>query len=409
LVAPLFRENILIILFWLCASLIFFIYVVYLPLVYLLGRLFPRRCLTADTCLPSISLVISAFNEEDVIEEKLVNTLRIDYPRDRFETIVVSDCSDDRTDEIVGRFESSGVRLIRQSQRSGKSSGLNLALPVATGEIVIFSDANALYEPDSLRRLVRHFIDPIVGYVVGNARYAERGELASSAVSEGLYWKLETWMKESESRFGSVVGGDGAIYAIRRELYTPLRPTDINDLLNPLQIIAKGFRGVYEPYAICYEDASNSFDKEFRRKVRIVSRSLNAVFRAPAVLLPWTQPRHWFCLLSHKVLRWVGPFFLVGAFVSSLLLWHSEAYKFAAIIQLTFYASALIGLLVGRRRDASRILYIPYYFCLVNWAALQGIFKFLFGSLSPTWQTVRQGPGSVGRHALKSKANIKSR
>lgn len=399
----------MIILFWSCASLIFFVYAVYPPLVYLLGRLFPRRSLPTGDCLPNVSLVISAFNEEDVIEEKLVNALRIDYPRDRLETIVVSDCSDDRTDEIVRRFEGAGVRLMRQSQRLGKSAGLNLALPTAKGEIIVFSDANALYEPDSLRHLVRHFSDPLVGYVVGNARYAHQGELTSSAESEGLYWKLETWMKESESRFGSVVGGDGAIYAIRRELYSPLRATDINDLLNPLQIVALGFRGAYEPSAVCYEEAGDSFAKEFRRKVRIVSRSLNAVFRAPAVLLPWTQPRHWFCLMSHKVLRWFGPFFLIGALVSSLLLWHFRLYRFLAIIQLTFYALALIGLLAGRRRDALRILYIPYYFCLVNWAALQGIFKFFFGSLSPTWQTVRQEGSPTERHSLKRGVGIKAR
>jgi cellulose synthase/poly-beta-1,6-N-acetylglucosamine synthase-like glycosyltransferase len=384
------RETFLETLFWTCAGLVAFIYAGYPLLLSLLARWLPQGARTESWQLPRVSLIISAFNEQSVMEEKLLNTLKLDYPPGQLEVLGVSDCSDDRTDDIVRSFSSAGVRLVRQAERLGKSAGLNLGVPLASGEIIVFSDANALYQPDALRHLVKHFSDPRVGYVVGNARYTERAGLAPSAESEGLYWKLETWLKQKESGFGSVVGGDGAIYAIRRELFAPLRATDINDLLNPLQIIARGYRGVYEPSAVCYEEAGDSFEKEFRRKVRIVSRSLNAVRRAPVVLLPWTQFRHWFCLVSHKLLRWFASVFLLTMFVSSLLLWQSWIYRLAAILQLSFYVLAAAAWAIGSRRSASKLLYLPYYFCLVNLASLVGIVEFLSGSLSPTWQTVRQ-------------------
>jgi cellulose synthase/poly-beta-1,6-N-acetylglucosamine synthase-like glycosyltransferase len=378
------------ILFRLSVGLVVYVYAVYPVLLYFLA---PRRHRETDChsdSFPHVSLMISAHNERTVIREKLENSLSLDYPRNLIEVLVVSDCSDDGTDLIVMQYSQQGVRLVRQHERLGKSAGLNVGVPQATGEIVVFSDANALYQQDAVRRLVRHFADPRVGYVVGNARYVEHAKQPASAKSEGLYWKLETWLKEKESDFGSVVGGDGAIYAIRRELFTPLRPTDINDFLNPLQIIVRGYRGIYDPTALCYEEAGDSFEKEFGRKVRIISRSLNAVCRAPRVLLPWVQPRHWLALMSHKILRWFIPLFLPLALLPSLFLWHLPFYRTAAILQAGFYALALGGWITESRRDPPKALYLPYYFCLVNLASLFGIIKFLRGSLSPTWQTIRQ-------------------
>lgn len=376
--------------FWLSAVLVSYVYLVYPALLYLLSRWLPQKTEALSVALPSVSLVISAYNEVSVIVEKLENALALDYPRDLMEVLVISDCSDDGTDELVDVRVGQGVHLVRQSKRLGKSAGLNLGVPESSGAILIFSDANAIYQTDAIRQLVRHFSDPRVGYVVGNAKYVEQAAQAPSAQSEGLYWRLESWLKKHESRFGSVVGGDGAIYAIRRYLFWPLRPTDINDLLNPLQIIASGYRGVYEPSAICYEEAGDSFEKEFRRKVRIVGRSLNAVWRAWRVLLPWTQPRHWFCLVSHKLFRWFVPVFLLLSLSASLFLWHFPYYRVAALLQASFYGLAACGWIVGRRRNSTRALYIPYYFCLVNTAALFGIIQFFRGSLSPTWQTVRE-------------------
>lgn len=376
-------------LFWLFAVLVIYVYFGYPLLLAVLARLFPAPDSPGDAQQPPVTLLISAFNERQVIAEKIENALGLAYPPGRLEIVVISDCSDDGTDEIAQNYAPRGVRLIRQQQRLGKTSGLNLAIPQTAGQILVFSDANAIYQPDAISRLVSHFSAARIGYAVGNARYLE-GSAQSAAASEGLYWKLETWLKQKESAFGSVVGGDGAIYAIRRELFTPLRPTDINDFLNPLQIIARGYRGVYEPSAVCLEHAGESFEKEFRRKVRIVSRSVNAVFREPRVLLPWVQWRHWFGLVSHKLLRWLVPVFLLVILAASLALRKMPFFEVMLGLQLAFYLLAAIGLLLERRGSSAKIFYLPYYFVLVNIASLLGIFKFATGSLSPTWQTVRQ-------------------
>lgn len=378
------------ILFWMASFLVVYAYAGYPFLLAVLARSFPYRERPGDAPLPTVTLVISAYNEAAVIHEKLKNSFSLDYPEGLLDILVVSDSSTDGTDEIVQSFASKGARLVRQTQRLGKSAGLNSGLAQATGEIVVFSDANALYRSDAIRRLVRHFASPNVGYVVGNARYADQPGLVPSAESEGLYWKLETWLKQKESDFGSVVGGDGAIYAIRRELFTPLLPTDINDFLNPLQIIARGYRGVYEREAVCYEDAGDSFEKEFRRKSRIVSRSLNALRRVPSVLLPWTQPRHWFALVSHKILRWFAPVFLIAAGLCTIPLWSILFYRLLLLLQVLFYSLAATGWFMERRATAPRLVYLPYYFCLVNCASLLGILKCFQGALSPTWETIRQ-------------------
>jgi cellulose synthase/poly-beta-1,6-N-acetylglucosamine synthase-like glycosyltransferase len=376
-------------LFWVATALIAYVYLGYPLLLLVLAKLFPQRERHVEQALPRVSMIISAYNEHEVIKEKLENSLALEYPPDLLEILVVSDCSDDGTDDVVKEFSAKRVRLIRQAERLGKSSGLNLAVPNACGDILVFSDANALYETGALKRLLGHFSDSRVGYVVGNARYTAHVGQAPSAASEGLYWRLETWLKCLESRVGSVVGGDGAIYAIRRGLFKSLQPTDINDLLNPLQIIAAGYRGVYDPSAVCYEEAGDSFKKEFYRKVRIVSRSLNAIRRVPAVIFPWTQFRHWLCLVSHKILRWFVPVFLIVLFLTSLSLWHLTLYRAAALSQILFYALAGVAWGLGSRRGASRFLYLPYYFCVVNLASLLGILKCASGSLSPTWKTIR--------------------
>lgn len=386
-------------LFWISTALVLYVYAGYPCLLYLIARRKTGNAPLAEVDLPRVTLLISAYNEKSVIQDKLRNALSMNYPGDRIEIIVISDCSDDGTDEIVSRFKPEGIRLIRQGERLGKSMGLNLGVREASGRILIFSDANSMYRPDAVLDLVRHFCDPSIGYAVGNCAYVDTSTQVASAESEGLYWKLETWLKEKESDFGSVVGGDGAIYAIRRELYTPLRATDINDFLNPLQIIVKGFRGVYDRAAICYEEAGDSFEKEFNRKVRIISRSLNAVRRAPRVLLPWVQPRHWLALISHKVLRWLAPVFLIFAFSASVLLWQFPFYRIATLLQAGFFMLAVAGWAVASRPKLSKVLYLPYYFCLVNLASLFGIFKFLGGSLSPTWQTIRQEPLPEGNQA----------
>ena len=383
-------EWILGLLFWVSALLLLYTYLGYPLLLGILARLAPRKT-NSSTCvdLPTVTLLISAYNERPVIAAKIANSLALDYPKDLLEILVISDCSDDGTDEEVLRHAQSGVRLLRQSERQGKSAGLNLGVAQARGQILVFSDANAMYQRDAIRKFVPHFSDPCIGYVVGNARYIEKAEDTQAAEAEGLYWKLETWLKKKESRFYSVVGGDGAIYAIRRELYTPLLPTDINDFLNPMQIIQLGYFGVFEPGAVSYEEAAGSFVGEFRRRIRIISRSLNAALRAGDLLNPFRHARHWFLLVSHKLLRWLAPFFMLAVLATSLLLWKSPFFRGVILLQAVFYSMAFAGWILRERKENWRLFSVAFYLCLVNTASLIACFKCLRGDLSGTWMPPR--------------------
>ncbi|MGE3999267.1 MAG: glycosyltransferase family 2 protein, partial [Planctomycetaceae bacterium] len=296
--------SILNILFWASFTAVAATYAVYPACLLVLSRF--RQRTQPQPLEPSTTLIISAFNEADVIREKLENSLALDYPADRLEVMVISDASQDGTDDIVRSFSDSGVRLCRKEQRRGKSAGLSRFVPQASGEILVFSDANSIYEPDAIRRLVRHFNDDGVGFVVGHQRYYDDASISST--SESLYWRYETAIKVLESRVGSVVCGDGAIMAIRSELFEPLSADDINDLALPLKIVIRGYRGVFDPEAICYEHTAADMAAEFRRRVRIVNRSFRAVYRNWKAL----SPIHvgWFAvqLFLHKVVRWFVSF-----------------------------------------------------------------------------------------------------
>jgi cellulose synthase/poly-beta-1,6-N-acetylglucosamine synthase-like glycosyltransferase len=299
--------------FWVSAVAVAATYIVYPVSIALIGAS-RRRHTKPDQppeITPSVSVVVSAYNEAKVIREKINNLLALDYPAEKLQVLIISDASDDGTDGIVRSLEDPRVLLCRQETRRGKSSGLTRFVPRASGEILVFSDANSMYHPMAVRRLVRHFSDPSVGYVVGEQRYAENG--LTVAQSEATYERYEALIKEHESRVGSVVGGDGAIYAIRANLFRPLRADDISDLVNPLQIVVQGYRGVFEREAFCYENAAADYRGEFRRKARIVNRSLLGVMRHAQALNPARVGWFAYQLLLHKVVRWLVPFILLLA------------------------------------------------------------------------------------------------
>ena len=351
----------------------------------------PRHVIQADIT-PSLSFVISAYNEADVIRTKLENALALDYPADRRQIVVISDCSDDGTDAIVAEFAGRGVAIARQTERRGKTAGLNHTVPGLKGDIVVFSDANAIYEADALRKLVRNFADPAVGYVTGEARYLENGQAAADA-GERAYWGYEMQMKRLETQIGSMVGGDGAIYAIRRQLWQNLPDDAINDFLNPLQIVEAGWRGVYEPEAVCHEETGGAFRSEYKRRVRIVSRSWRAVFQAAGVLNPFRVGLFSLCLLSHKVLRWNTGIFavlaavaLTGLSIDALTRW-----PLAASAVGTIAAAAVVLTRTGRR-----VVSMAAYFGLINFASLVGVAKGTLGRVSGVWATPREQPGRTG-------------
>lgn len=367
-----------------------YIYMGYPLLLFLLRYIFPEKKVDKKEIFPEVSILISCFNEEAVIREKLKNTLAIEYPKDKFEIIVVSDASTDHTDEIVREYEKQGVRLIRQNENLGKTSGLNLAVPQAKGEIIVFSDANAMYMPDAVSKLVRNFNDEKVGYAVGEARYRDIN-ITAAAKSESTYWKFEILLKKMESHIHSVVGGDGAIYAIRRGLYEKMLDTDINDFVNPLQIILKGYRGIYETEAVCYEESSGEFKKEFSRKIRIINRSFSGLIRMKAVLNPIKTGFFSLSIISHKLLRWFAPVFLIFFIVSclALSLFNVEIFQWSSMLLMIFFIFSYIGYLFSEQDKVWLFFYYPYYFVLVSTASLIGLHKSFKGEIQTTWSPSR--------------------
>ncbi|RMF91968.1 MAG: glycosyltransferase family 2 protein, partial [Nitrospinota bacterium] len=378
------------IIFWACLSILVYIYAGYPVLLWVMRQLRGVKAVEKKPIFPHVTLIISAYNEARVIRQKLENALALHYPREKLEIIVVSDASTDETDQVVSQYESQGVILLRLQERQGKTVGLNQAVAMAQGEILVFSDANALYDPDAIGHLVANFADPNVGYVTGASCYIKKD---SSFVGwcEDLYWKYDLQIKKLESQVESMVGADGTIYAIRKELYTPLQPQDINDFVNPLQIIRQGFRGVFEPKALCYEQTMHHFEEEFRRKVRIVARSLRGLMRERALLNPGQFGFYALELLSHKLLRWFTPVFLLGMAITNIPLWtRGTIYTVTGTLQALFYAFAGLGFLLSLFRVKSHFLYFPYYFCLINLASLCGIWKACRGTVPITWEPERE-------------------
>lgn len=344
------------------------------------------RLVRREEITPAMSLVVSAYNEEAVIRRKIENALALSYPPGRLEIAVISDASSDATDAIVGEFASRGVRLFRQPARHGKTAGLNAAVPRLTGELVVFSDANAMYRPDALLKLARNFADPAVGCVTGEAQYLP-GSDTTADVGERAYWSYEMLVKRLETSLGSMVGGDGAIYAIRRSLWQALPPNAINDFLNPLQIVAAGWRAVYEPEAICFEETAGGIEIEYRRRVRIVSRSWRAIFHVPAVLNPFKVGLFAWSVASHKMLRWLSGAFgivalagLASIAVEMFVRWPLE------FSMISLAATALTaGTSSGRRASA-----MLGYFGVITGASLVGVAKGMFGRVSGVWSTPRE-------------------
>ena len=378
----------LVFLFWLLSALVVYVYVGYPLLLYVIARSRSEKIPAEPVDLPSVSLLISAYNEEACIAEKLRNSLSLNYPPGKLEIIVISDASSDATDAIVGEFDDEGVRLLRMQDRSGKTLGLNAAVEQASGDIVVFSDANAIYDSDAINALARRFVDPGIGAVIGEQKYVD-GD-SESGKNESLYWRYETAIKELESAWGSVVGGDGAIYAVRSDLYEPMAADALSDFINPLQVVRAGHRCVYDRSAVAFEETAEEFGKEFRRKVRIVNRAWRAVMSMPEMLNPFRFGAFSIKLWSHKVLRWLVPFFLLALLPLNIaLLDEGQLYALALAVQALFYLLAFVGRFLSSSSALPAILSVPYYFCLVNIASAKGIIENYSGRTYTTWSTPR--------------------
>lgn len=383
--------------FWVCAGLIVYTYFLYPGLLWLLtaGKKVSRPDWPGEW--PTVSVIIAAYNEALVIRDKLENTLSLDYPSERLQVVVVSDCSDDGTDEIVAGYADCGVVLERTADRGGKTGAQNAGVKRAEGDILVFSDANSMYDSSALKELVRAFGDRSVGCACGELTYLNP-EDRSAGRGEGMYWRYEQFLKRRESVLSSLVGANGAIYALRVELFEDLCPEVISDLVMPIRVWRGGARVTYVPEAVAYENTTHSFAEEFHRRKRIVARSLNGLWSQLGVLNPFNG-MFAFQVLSHKVIRWAVPFILIAALVSSGVMMDEPLYATMFWIQTAFYTLALLGAVVPDRVARVGFLYVATYFCAVNLGALLGVLSFVTGSRYAVWQPTRRTTESADAEA----------
>lgn len=366
------------------ASFFFLVYVyaIYPILIYLLSKLRDKRVTPDQSFLPGVSLIIAAYNEEDVIEEKILNSLSLDYPKEKLEIIIASDGSEDRTNSIVEKYSDRGVILSRVYPRGGKARALNLTIPKAKHEVLVLSDANAMYQKDGIRELVKFLGDPSVGGVTGDVKILnDRPEFGQS---EGAYYKYERFIQKCESNFSSIIGVDGAMYALKKEAFLP--PSNniiLDDFVISMNIVKKGYRVLYNPRAVAYEDSIPEISQEIRRRIRITAGAVQALVKREG-LPRFRQMEEWFMYLSHKLFRWLTPLFLITLFVTNLILIPNIFGKIFFVLQLVFYALAVVGWIFSKR-DVHKIFKVPFYFCMVNYAALVGLFKGILKLQRSTW------------------------
>lgn len=371
--------------FWSSLLALFYIYAGYPCLVWALSKVLPRA-IRKQPAEPTVTLVIAAHNEERHLARTIEDKLALDYPKERLQVVVVSDGSTDRTDEIAARYASPRVAVLRQEPRNGKTAALNLALHRATGEIIVFADANSLYERQSLRQLVANFSDPTVGYVTGKLRYANPdGSMTGDGC--GAYMRYENFLRTCETLIGSIVGVNGGIDAVRRTLFDPMDPDDLPDLVLPLRVVARGFRVVYDPTALLTESANASPADEYRMRVRVSLRALWALAQTPGLFDARRYGIFTLQLLSHKVLRYLAFAFLIANLLAASVLWR-EAWLYGVVLagHGALALGAGLGYAAARRGRSSRLLFVPYYFVLVNVAAMEATLKFLRGERHRVWR-----------------------
>lgn len=381
-------ESISIVVFWISAGAIFYVYIGYPALVFVLSRIFRRQANQAKF-EPSVSVIITAYNEERDIAKKIENTLGIDYPKEKLEIIVASDCSTDGTDEIVQGYAGQNVRLIRQDRRLGKTSAQNMAVREATGDIILFSDATTMYETDVLKQMLPNFADDSVGCVAGSLIYRDPSD---SNVGSGArsYWNYESSLRQWESEACSLIGASGCLYAVRRSAYVPMYPEACSDFLIATVVYRQGLRTVFEPTAICVEETNRDSRKEFQMRVRVIAQTFTDLWRNRDMLNPFKAGFFAIELFSHKLLRYALPLFFLGTFASSGILASSSSIFLALFIfELLFAIAAGLGAVLDRNRVKAGALSLPFYFFLANGASIVGLYKFLKGERYAHWEPIR--------------------
>lgn len=380
----------MLIVFWFCAAIIVYVYFGY-PLLLLSGLLRRRRPHSSHPLCdwPLISVIVAARNEEFVIEDKLRNLLAADYPPERMEILVGSDGSSDRTDEIVRRFKDRGVGLVSFPVHIGKSAIQNGLVKFACGSILIFTDADCFFPPATLRLLVSNFSDPGIGLVTARPLYENEGE-TSITQNESFYLRYESRLRSEESARGILAMASGSLFAVRHSLWQPVDRGHGDDFVLPLAIASSGYRNILDPRAVAVTLLEEKLPSSMLRlKSRIIAKDLRGLLDSPALLNPFRHGAVAIGLLSHKLLRWLIPFFLLALFVSNLFLLGQPLFRATLALQVIFYLLALIGAAL-HRRSRFALWSVPFSFCLVNLAALIGVLACLARRPAGLWTPVRR-------------------
>ncbi len=371
--------------FFLCLST----YFVFPLVIAIIGKIHHVKVKHGDS-KPFVSIIISAYNEEKDIEEKIINTLALDYPHEKIEILIGSDGSTDQTAERIGKFSSTRIRFFNYQENRGKTSVQNNLVAEAKGDILVFTDAASFLPSEALEKIVRNFADTRIGCVAGKLQFVRQG-LNITTESQGVYWRYEMKIREMESCLGRLIGVDGPLYAVKKEYYIPLQPNIISDLMTPLLVLEQGKMVVLEPKALVEEEPTRKGSQEFTTRRRIVLRGLVGLSSHPEVLHPFKQPLLSLQVFFHKILRWfVGPLVIVNTLCCILLLVGGNKLAMTvAPVYFLFFTAAALGWYCDRKAIKNKMLTIPYYFCLVNIAATCGIVDFFSKKQAVTWNTVR--------------------
>jgi cellulose synthase/poly-beta-1,6-N-acetylglucosamine synthase-like glycosyltransferase len=372
--------------FWLSIFIVAYSYCLYPPLVWLFSRCFSRRVRSSADFKPSVGIVIAVYNEEAVIKKKIDNLRSLEYPDGRMAIWVGSDCSTDRTVEVLRAMHDPRIHIWEAQSRAGKTGVLNNLVPQVDADIILFTDANTMHRPDSLGRLVQAFADPRVGGVAGNIEHATR---SSSELEENLYRNFESFQKTCESRLHSAISAFGGFYAVRRELFRPIpfNAYSNDDVLIPMGVIRQGYRMIFDPCARSSEDSTENAAIEYARRVRIGAGNFQAFFW----LLDFLNPLRgwpWFCFVSHKAARWFSPLFLCAAIVSCALLAGIGAgisYRILFLCGCAFLCAGASHLVVPIRLTKA-----IYYFLIMNVALAAGLIHYCKGIRSAAWERTKR-------------------
>lgn len=377
------------ILFWILLFIAFYAYIGYGILLWALvaiKQLFNSKKNTEQLAdFPAVTLLVAAYNEQDIIVDKVINSLELDYPKDKLKIVFVTDGSTDKTPEILKSFDK--ITVYHRSERKGKMAAINRVMPLIASPITIFTDANALLNKAAIKEMVAHFVNPKVGVVAGEKRILNKNA-TTAEIGEGLYWKYESFLKRLDAQLYSTVGAAGELYAIRTELFEELEAdTLLDDFVLSLRICQKGYVTAYEPNAYAMETASAAISEEFKRKIRISAGGFQSVVRLKALLNPFRFSWLTFQYVSHRVLRWaVVPFGLVLLVLLSALLVAKPLFMLFFVAQVFFYGLAFLGYIFEQKGQKIKAFYIPYYFSFMNVAALWGFQRYIKNNQSVLWE-----------------------